>query len=72
MNFIALRTLRKVFALSSKNANPIGKIADAPKQTRDRSIDSVSSPAYTHGSILQAREAGKAVQIGRGPATVIG
>jgi hypothetical protein len=36
------------------------------------SIDSLSAPAYTHVSFLQAGEAGKAVQIGRGPATVIG
>jgi hypothetical protein len=36
------------------------------------SIDSLCRAAYTQGSILQAREAGKAVRIGRGPATVIG
>jgi hypothetical protein len=36
------------------------------------SIDSVCHASYTQGSILQAREAGKAVRIGRGPATVIG
>ena len=36
------------------------------------SIDSVFLASYTQGSILQARAAGKAVRIGRGPATVIG
>ena len=36
------------------------------------SIDSVFFASYTQGSILQARAAGKAVRIGRGPATVIG
>ena len=35
-------------------------------------IDSLRHPPYTQNSILQAREAGKAVRIGRGPATVIG
>jgi len=35
-------------------------------------IDSLRHPPYTRDSILQAREAGKAVRIGRGPATVIG
>jgi hypothetical protein len=35
-------------------------------------IDSLAASAYTRASFLQAREAGKAVQIGRGPATVIG
>jgi hypothetical protein len=36
------------------------------------SIDSLADRAYTLVSFLQARAAGKAVQIGRGPATVIG
>ena len=45
----------------------------APKIVRAlTSIDSVFLASYTQGSILQAREAGKAVRIGRGPATVIG
>jgi hypothetical protein len=67
--------------LSSKSASPIGRIADA-LCTKDAgalgalgalsSIDSASRASYTQGSILQAREAGKAVRIGRGPATVSG
>jgi len=36
------------------------------------SIDSAFFASYTQGSILQARAGGKAVRIGRGPATVIG
>jgi hypothetical protein len=58
----------------SKNVSPTGRIVDAAKNYAAGAvqIDSTRSAAYTHGSILQAREAGKAVQIGRGPATVIG
>jgi hypothetical protein len=41
-------------------------------QSCNASIDSLADTTYTRLSILQAKDAGKAVRIGRGPATVIG
>src|SRR5258708_15880734 len=71
MNSTGLRTRRKACARWSKNANQTGRTAENTRTFSNAHLHSRSRGIHSSFN-LQAGEAGKAVQIGRGPATVIG